>query len=145
MIEPLYIEGTDETPAVVLDPKKQKFSFDGNSYPENTSNFYMPILEWLSNFKSAFDKDPSIRNQLKQPLVFEFNLDYFNTSSAKYILEILRVLEALHNNGTQVLVKWYYLEDDEDMYEAGNDYQMSVNVPFELVVKEEEEEDFFSF
>jgi len=60
-------------------------------------------------------------------------LVYFNTASSKLILDILMKLEDLHKKGNEVLVKWYFPEDDEDMQEAGNEYADIVEIPFEQI------------
>jgi len=119
-----FVEATDDTPKVTLDPQSGHFEIVGNSYPENSSKFYQPILEWLLRY---------VNDAPKQPMVFEFNFDYFNTSSAKYILEVLRVVEQYQSMGNECLIKWYYFQDDTDMLEAGEDYQATMSVPFELI------------
>ncbi|MBL4625712.1 MAG: DUF1987 domain-containing protein, partial [Flavobacteriales bacterium] len=66
-------------------------------------------------------------------------LEYFNTSSSKCILDVFKKLEAIHNSGnSSILINWHYEEDDEDMLEAGEDYQAIINVPFKMVEIEEE-------
>ena len=62
-------------------------------------------------------------------------LEYFNTSSSKCILDVFKKLETL--SGTEVSVKWYYEEDDEDMLEAGEDYEAIIDLPFEMIEVEE--------
>lgn len=123
-MNPLYINQTDETPNVILDPSANKFVFIGNSYPENSTKFYTPILSWM---KEYIDAAP------KQDLTVDFNFDYFNTSSAKYILEILRLIQEHNNKGNQCLIRWFYFEDDTDMLEAGEDYQATISIPFEII------------
>lgn len=123
-MEVYEIEATDETPKVRLDHGSGEFEFIGNSYPENSTKFFTPILEWLNEF---------IKTHQKQPISVDFNFDYFNTSSAKYILEILRLIQEHYNSGNECVVRWYYLEDDTDMLEAGEDYQSTINVPFEII------------
>lgn len=127
-MKPLYIDPTDETPKVTLDPESGVFEFVGNSYPENSTKFYTPILSWL---RSYLDEGPT------SGLTMDFNFDYFNTSSAKYILEILRLVQELHEGGNESLVRWHYFEDDTDMQEAGEDYEASIDVPFELLMRED--------
>ncbi len=121
-----FLEATDETPKVTFDPQNQKFEIMGNSYPENSTKIYGPILEWLEGFVQTTEQDS---------LVFDFNFDYFNTSSAKYILEILRCIKTLNERNKQLLVRWHYFEDDTDMLEAGEDYIATIDLPFELVVR----------
>ena len=65
-------------------------------------------------------------------------MEYFNTSSSKCILDILRKLEKIHEAGGNVTVTWFYEEDDEDMQEAGEDYQRIVKVPINIEALEEE-------
>jgi hypothetical protein len=127
-MNPLYINPTDETPNVILDPANNKFAFVGNSYPENSTKFYTPILNWMREF---------IDQSQNFDLAIEFNFDYFNTSSAKYILEILRLIQEHQNKGNKCTIRWYYFEDDTDMLEAGEDYQMTINVPFEIIERSE--------
>lgn len=128
-MKPLHIQATDDTPKVVLDPDGGVFEFVGNSYPENSSKFYTPVLEWIKDF---------IQNGTTAKVEASFNFDYFNTSSAKYILEILRLVEDYHNgDNKECTIKWFYFEEDTDMLEAGEDYQRTVGVPFELIERED--------
>ena len=61
-------------------------------------------------------------------------LEYFNTSSSKCILDVFKKLENLHNKSVaEVIINWYYEEDDEDMLEAGEDYQSILKLPFKMV------------
>ena len=124
-MEALRIESTHKTPRVILDPENGIFEFSGRSIPEDALGFYKPIFEWLDEYA----KSPLPTTHVR------FDLEYFNTSSSKNILEILKRLEAIHANGHEVRVTWYYDEDDEDMEETGQDYQALLNLPIELSVK----------
>ncbi len=86
------------------------------------------MFDWLDQYIDASSSNTA----------FNFKLEYFNTSSSKCILDILRKLEKLHKTGKSVVVNWYYEEDDEDMMEAGENYQRIVSVPIELALLEEE-------
>lgn len=99
------------------------FEIKGKSIPENSLEFYRPIFEWLDNYILS----PSPNTELI------VSLEYFNTSSSKCLLDIFRRLETINLSGKgTVKVSWYYDADDEDMMEAGEDYQALVKVPFEL-------------
>ena len=67
--------------------------------------------------------------------VLNVQLEYFNTSSSKCILDVFKKLESV--SGSEVSVKWYYEEDDEDMLEAGEDYEAIIDLPFEMIEVEE--------
>ncbi|MFP4046398.1 MAG: DUF1987 domain-containing protein [Bacteroidota bacterium] len=122
-MEVIKIKGTDDTPNVILDKDNEIFEISGRSLPEDVTTFYEPILNWLDEYA----ENPNSKT------VFSFKLVYFNTASSKLLLDILMKLEELHENGNDVLIKWYYPEDDEDMEEAGEEYADIVDIPFEQV------------
>jgi hypothetical protein len=122
-MEVIKIKGTDDTPNIILDKDNDIFEISGRSLPEDVSTFYEPILNWLDEY--AENPNPKT--------VFSFKLVYFNTASSKLLLDILMKLEEMHENGNEVLIKWHYPEDDEDMQEAGEEYAEIVDVPFEQV------------
>ena len=120
-MEALRIEPTDDSPEVILDKEGDQFGISGKSLPEDVLDFYQPVLDWLN----AYRKDPNPRTE------FSFKLIYFNTASSKLILDILMIFEEMVEEGHEVLVKWLSLESDEDMQEAGREYEEMVEVPFE--------------
>ncbi|HOK98274.1 MAG: DUF1987 domain-containing protein [Bacteroidales bacterium] len=122
-MEAIKIKGTEDTPTVIFDAAENYFEISGRSLPEDVTSFYGPLLSWLSEYA----KQPNPKT------VFNFKLEYFNTASSKLILDVLMKLEEISRAGHEVLVKWHYPEDDEDMQEAGNEYADIVEVPFELV------------
>lgn len=121
-MEPIIIEKELETPGIILDPQNKKFEFTGKSCPADVRSFYAPILSWLEKYIKTNDED----------IVFDFKFQYYNTASAKIILMILQHLEDAAVNGN-VLVKWHYPEEDEELMEAGEDFADIVDVPFEFV------------
>ncbi len=121
-METIKIQGTDDTPSVVLDPQNKVFEIGGRSMPEDVNAFYQPIIDWVEkNIPQIDDK-----------IVFVFKMDYFNTASSKMLLDILVKLEDLYSDGKEIVVHWYYNEDDEDMMEAGEEYADIVDLPFEI-------------
>ncbi|MBP5367721.1 MAG: DUF1987 domain-containing protein [Bacteroidales bacterium] len=119
----IKIQGSDDTPKVILDADNNTFEISGRSLPEDVVAFYDPILEWLDEYsQNPLDKT-----------VFNFKLEYFNTASSKLLLDVLLKLEDMYDAGHDVLVKWHYPDDDEDMEEAGEEYADIVEVPFEQV------------
>ncbi|MDP4186682.1 MAG: DUF1987 domain-containing protein [Bacteroidota bacterium] len=119
----IKIAGTEDTPNVVLDAGNDIFEISGRSLPEDVTLFYDPILNWLDEYT----KHPN------PVTTFNFKLEYFNTASSKLLLDVLMKLEVMKQNGNEVLVKWHYPDDDEDMKEAGEEYADIVDVPFEQI------------
>ena len=122
-MEKLFLEGTEDTPNIILDPENMTFEISGRSLPEDVVTFFQPVMEWLNELESS----PI------DGMTFSFKLEYFNTASSKMLLDILMMLETIFENGNDVKVKWYYAEMDEDMQEAGEEYSELVEVPMEIV------------
>jgi len=125
-MESIVIEGTPKTPTVNFDSASGVLHLRGRSIPENSIEFYKPLVEWLDEYAGKPQSKTAVNIQL----------EYFNTSSSKCLLDLFKKLESMHKNGNDILVKWYYEEDDEDMLEAGEDYQSIISVPFEMIETE---------
>ena len=119
----LHIEQTDDSPEVILDQEGNRFAISGKSLPEDVVEFFQPVLDWLGEYRSA----PNPKTE------FSFRLIYFNTASSKLILDILMILEEMVEEGHGVLVRWHSLASDEDMQEAGKEYEEMVEIPFEHI------------
>ncbi len=122
-MQAIKIKGSDDTPNVILDKENGIFEISGRSLPEDVAAFYEPILNWLESYA----EDPL------EKTVFNFKLEYFNTASSKLLLDVLLKLEDMYDDGKDVLVRWHFPDDDEDMEEAGEEYADIVEVPFEQV------------
>ncbi len=122
-METIKIQGTEDTPKVILDKDTDLMEISGRSLPEDVASFYEPVLTWLDEY--AQNPNPKT--------IFNFKLIYFNTASSKLLLDILMKLEEIHEAGNDVLIRWHFPEDDEDMEEAGEEYADIVDVPFEQV------------
>lgn len=126
-MDALIIDPSNTTPTVRFDAATGVMQLSGRSTPENSVEFYKRLLDWLDEY----GQKPCSKTELN------IKLEYFNTSSSKCLLDIFKSFNNLHKAGNEVLVKWYYEEEDEDMQEAGEDYSDLLNVPFEIIeVKE---------
>lgn len=114
---------TPKTPRLYFNASSGEFEMSGRSIPENSIEFYKPLMKWLDKYLDS----PAASTKLS------VNLEYFNTSSSKCLIEILRKLEALSDK-SNVKVLWHYEEEDEDMMESGEDFKKLLSIPIELVV-----------
>ena len=128
-MEHLLINSTAQTPFISFNSQSGVMEITGRSIPEQADEFWIPILNWFETYVQM----PA--NQT----VFKINLEYFNISSSKRILFLLYKLNNLAENPDCVKVEWFYREEDEDMFEVGNDYAYMVKVPFEFIVFKEAE------
>ncbi|TAF74521.1 MAG: DUF1987 domain-containing protein [Bacteroidetes bacterium] len=123
-MESLRLEATKQTPLVKFDSETGILEFKGRSTPENPVEYYKPIVDWLEKYSVS----------PKPKTVFHVQLEYFNTSSSKCLLDVMKKLSAIHKAGNAVEFNWWYEEDDEDMKETGEDYQDVLGIPFNIRV-----------
>jgi hypothetical protein len=119
----LIIEPTSKTPKIILNADVNVFEISGRSIPEDSVGFYRKVIDWIDDYA----KNPNPKTN------FKFQLEYFNTSSSKCLLDVFRRLEKMYKSGNQIEITWCYDADDEDMKETGEDYKALLEVPFELV------------
>ncbi len=125
----LIIEKTTSSPKVILDPENKVFLISGESRPPDVREFYNRILSWMEEFGIHLDKtDPG-----KDPVIFNFNFEYFNSSSGKLILDICKVLARWRMSGFDINIKWHFEKEDTDMLEVGREMSRIVRFPFEFV------------
>lgn len=122
-MEKYSIDGTPKTPTISFDLSGGVLEIKGRSIPENSIEFYKPLVDALDKYAGSPKSATNVNIQL----------EYFNTSSSKCILDVFKKLENINKNGSAVVINWHYEEDDEDMLEAGEDYQAIINVPFKMV------------
>jgi hypothetical protein len=124
----LIIEGSPKTPGISFNRENGNFLIEGRSIPENSLDFYKHIMEWLDSYV----------NEPKDETIVSIKLEYFNTSSSKCILDVFKKLELIYKRGNKVVINWHYEVDDEDMLEAGEDYQSIIKIPFNMIEDEEQ-------
>jgi SiaC family regulatory phosphoprotein len=126
-MENYHIEGLEERPTIHFDAENGIMEISESSYPEYTNEIYNPAMEWLEKY-------------LEQPgkkIVFNFKLDYFNTSTSFRFQQIINLLNEYYTqkNG-DVTINWYYQDGDIDMQENGEDYAKDAVAPFHLLCYE---------
>ena len=126
-MENINLEEQEATPRVMLDASAGTLHFSGKSFSDNIHTFYDPILDWIEEYC----KNPA------ENTVVEFDFEYFNTSTSKIILQILKKLDLFYGKNGNISIKWMFEEDDEDMEESGEEYSLSSPIPFEIIERPE--------
>lgn len=126
-MEKLVIDGSAKTPSIDFDFESGKLMLKGRSIPENSIEFYKPLNDWLDSYADSPKENTTV----------DVRLEYFNTSSSKCILDFFKRLEKVNEANSAVHVNWYFETDDEDMEEAGEDYEAIVGLPFSIIEVEE--------
>ena len=121
-MENLVIEGTKKTPEIqFLSDGKLKIS--GRSIPEDPSKFYNTLLLWVYDYC----------NNLSPATVVDIDLEYFNSGSSKYILQLLRELKVASDKGNEIKINWYYEEGDDDILERGEYYASILEIDINFI------------
>ena len=127
-MENLKIAATERSPEVDFDFNHGVLSLRGESYPEDASAVFGPIFAALEQFLA----DVSSRD-----IRFDFDLTYFNSSSAKALMNMFQLLDHAAGGGARIKVTWFYAPDDDTMKEFGEDFSEDLeHVVFELVAIE---------
>jgi len=118
----LFIAATKKTPEIDFNVNGQ-LKISGSSYPENTRDFYGPIINWLEEFLFSTTEEITINVDLK----------YINTATTRAILDIITKVRALSKS--TVNVNWMYEIEDADMFETGEDLESITNLKFDFIEK----------
>jgi len=115
---------TGSTPYVLINEEKGYMKFEGDSFHENVAGFFKDVNNWLNNYlKTDFTR-----------FTFDFQLVYFNSSTAKLLLNMLLELDE-HASDKQIIVNWITTEENDIIIECGEDFQEEVsNLEFNLVI-----------
>jgi hypothetical protein len=124
----LKIEGTTFTPEINFDIDNNTLSFLKVSKPANAIEFYQPVFEFLDNFEKE-----KLKTKVVQELIIDFKFDYFNTATAKIIYELLAKFKRIKQQGIDIIIKWFYYEDDEDLLEEGKMMAEAVGLDFKFI------------
>ncbi len=128
----LIIEQTVNSPKVILDPENKIYEISGESRPPDVREFYDQIVSWVDDFSLELVK----AGDTSDPVKFNFNFEYFNSSSGKLILDICKILARLQSRGMNVSINWHYEKDDVDMMEVGQEISRIIKFPFEFTETE---------
>jgi hypothetical protein len=116
-MENTYIPARERTPEVDFRFRDNRLALRGEAYPEDAAAFFGPLLKDLAAHCDSIQG---------QELLVEFQLVYFNTSSAKALMNMIQLLEAAARTGTRVEIRWLYQEDDDVIREFGEDFSLEL-------------------
>ena len=118
----INIAGSQSTPSVEGDGALGLLRMQGDSYPENSFEFFGSIIDWLERFL----------RETQSPLCLELRLVYMNTSSVKAMMDIFDLLEDAHKQGTPVCVDWYYDPRNERVMCLADEFREDCSFPFQI-------------
>jgi hypothetical protein len=122
-MDKLTIKSTYTTPQVDFDPDKGLFEIEGRIITEDAEIFFVKILSWLDEYSSNIQK----------PVVVRFRLFYYNTSSSKGMIDVMRRFDMLYEKGADIKIVWEYENEDEDAMLDGEDFKRFLKIPFKII------------
>lgn len=108
----LQANGSRRTPTMDFDAVKGILKIEGRSIPENAFKFYQPYTKWVHQYLA------STKNKVTRMHV---NLEYCNSSSKRFLLDIFKILDTSATPTHQVFIEWHYAHNDDDMMEIGQE------------------------
>ena len=124
-MDTISLPATERSPRIDFDLGRGHLALRGESYPEDAAAFYGPLLQALRVYLAEAATDP---------IVFEVGLAYFNSSSAKALMNLFMPLEDAAAEGRPVTIRWFYADGDETIAEAGEDFAADFShARFEMV------------
>lgn len=128
-MEKFYLQKTSFSPEIILDPDANLFKIAGESRPENVPKFYAPVFKWFESYlaETSVEKDRQINLQ--------FNYDYFNSTTAKVMLDLINSITDLSTNKLKLVVTWFYEGMDDDIFDSGKELERLTQVKFKFIEK----------
>jgi hypothetical protein len=112
----LSLKETQYTPKVVLNKADGIFMIGGRSLPEDADEFYAPLVTWFNEYFKNPNPDT----------VLSLQFQYFNSATAKIVYSLMHTMQSIAGAS----IEWCYHEDDEDILEAGQEFESELSVPF---------------
>ena len=125
----LTIQASQSTPSVQTDWDEGRLVMQGDSYPENSFEFFAQIIAWIEHYLKV--------KPTHKPLSLELRLVYMNTSSVKAMMDIFDLLEDAHHKGRPVNVCWYYDPRNERVLDLADEFREDCTFPFEIIANEQ--------
>jgi len=130
-MENILIDGTDKSPAVILDKDTGLVEFSGRSLIEDSEQFFLPLVEWIIKYIESPHKTTTVN----------FKFEYFNTSCSKWLITITKQLKLLYEKDHQTAINWFY--EDDDVLEYGEVIRDLVDIPMNMIEVEDEDDNDF--
>jgi len=121
VIDSILIPETTDSPLVEFDTQNSTLLIKGKSLLENTYDFYGPVLSSVNKFV----------NQTGKSLKVDVCFDYLNSSTSRYFMELLMILE---NSDGDHIINWLYEDGDDVIEEKGEQFKSLVELDFIMTI-----------
>jgi len=107
-LKDIFIEPTNKTPQIDFNHLTGDLIFSGRSIPENATELYEPVHDWVIKY---IDKPRPTTN-------LRLNLEYFNTASSIWLAKIVKTLSMMTDPDNVLLIHIYFNVEEFDNMET---------------------------
>ena len=119
----IHILPTKTTPEILL-TSRGMIKIKGRSIDESRAKAPEQVINWIDDYLA----NPAESTEVNIALEF---LNSFNTV---ILTSTLKKISQVNQKGNRLVIKWYYEEDDDDLYERGEYISSAIDFPFEFIV-----------
>ena len=119
----LFIQAGSSHFGISVDYYAGRIEISGNSYPENPIEFFSPVLEYLKTYL----------NYRKKSVSLILKINYFNTTSSRYLFKMLQLLAGFRQRGYPLQIIYHHRPGNDDMLESWQEFMQELSLDFEIV------------
>jgi hypothetical protein len=131
-MDSFIVAPTEDSPSIIFDTTTNNFVISGSSRPENAKTFYTPVVSWLSAYLESMDLHKQQSGE-ESKMILIFRLEYFNSATAKCIVDLLFLLKRFVEQGFFIKIEWFCDQRDEDMLEMGKEFAEAVGLKLDYI------------
>ena len=117
-LKKVLIPPTKTTPEITLDPKGT-IKIKGRAIDESRDKAPEELTKWIDEY---------VLNPVEQTRVI-IALEFLNSFNTMLLTGVLRKVSQVIRKGKQLVIDWYYEEDDVDIFERGEYISNTINIP----------------
>ncbi len=127
MTEKVHIPPTPKTPEVILDPEGI-IKIKGRAIDESrTTGIPEQISEWLG----SYFLNPA------ESTVVTIALEFLNSFNTIILASILKKISQEIPTGNKLVIRWFYEEEDVDIFERGEYISKILSFPIKFIITED--------
>jgi len=116
-------------PRIEFDEIKGTLLIKGRSIYNTPEKFYNELIDYIKVY-AHYPTD----------LTVTMDIEYFNTKTSKCFMDLFEICLKVKKKGAKLTINWLVDEDDQDMIDAGQDYQYLIDASFNIIYHKSENE-----
>lgn len=125
-LDEVHILPTKTTPEVLLNPKGI-IKIKGRAIDESRTQTPDQITNWIDSYLLNPPELTSVT----------IALEFLNSFNTLLLTATLKKISQVLQHGKSLRIKWFYEEDDVDIYERGECISSTINIPIEFSITED--------